>query len=87
MFIKKDLRKISEILSDPDDSREYLKLSKRSFEFQSTVQIICTEANIPALKSLKVLNLYDNCINDLEVTFDLIYSFVSFLFYYILCAL
>lgn len=29
MFIKKDTRKIPEILADPSDSREYIKLSKR----------------------------------------------------------
>lgn len=29
MFIKKDTRKIPEILTDESDTREYLKLSKR----------------------------------------------------------
>ena len=67
MFIKKDKRKIPQILTDPEDSRDYLKLSKRSFEFQGGVKIICSEANLPALKNLKVFNLYDNCITDISV--------------------
>jgi len=29
MFIKKDLRKVDEILADPEDAREFLKLAKR----------------------------------------------------------
>jgi hypothetical protein len=67
MFIKKDKRKIPQILADPEDNREYLKLAKRSFEFQSGVKIICSESNLSALKNLKVFNLYDNGINDLTV--------------------
>lgn len=65
MFIKKDKRKIPQILADPEDNREYLKLAKRSFEFQGGVKIICDQSNLEALKNLKVFNLYDDCITDL----------------------
>ncbi len=69
MFIKKDLRKIEDILSDPNDTREFLKLSKRAFEFQGGVKIICNENSKAALNNLRVLNLYSNSINNLEVVF------------------
>lgn len=68
MFIKKDKRKIEEIFLDPNDSRESLKLSKRYNEFQGTIRILCTENKIPALKKLKSLNIYDNSIENLNVS-------------------
>lgn len=66
MFIKKDLRKIVEILADPNDKRENLKLSKRIFEFQSGLRCICKESNLPSLENLKAINLYDNCLDNLQ---------------------
>lgn len=68
MFIKKDRRKIEEILVDPTDSREYLKLSKRAFELQGGVHVVCNKAVVSsgALNNLKVLNLYNNSISNLE---------------------
>jgi Leucine-rich repeat (LRR) protein len=66
MFIKKDLRKIEEILSDESDERETLKLAKRSPEFQGSVRILCRESKLPALANLKVLNLYDSAIESLQ---------------------
>jgi hypothetical protein len=65
MFIKKDLRKIEDILHDPNDNREIMKLAKRAAEFQGSVRVICHEQRLPALANLKVLNLYDNCISNL----------------------
>ena len=67
MFIKKDLRKISEILSDTADTRTSLRLSKRKFEFQGSVKIICNAASVNRLKELKMLNVYDNEITNLNV--------------------
>eukprot|EP01041_Mallomonas_annulata_P009807 gene9807-20397_t len=66
MFIKKDLRKIDEILSDLSDTRESLKLSKRPAEFQGNVKILCQPTRITSLSNLKALNLYDNSLKSLE---------------------
>lgn len=60
MFIKKDYRKIPEILRDTNDPKERLLLTKRSNEFQANVNIICNPRAINVLANLKVLNLYDN---------------------------
>lgn len=65
MFIKKDRRRIDQILEDPEDSRESLVLSKRVPEFQGSTRILLREINIPALKSLRILNLYDNSLSTL----------------------
>lgn len=65
MFIKKDRRRIDQILEDGEDSRESLLLSKRVPEFQGSTRILLREVNLPALKNLKVLNLYDNGLNSL----------------------
>lgn len=66
MFIKKDLRKVDEIFADKNDLREYLILSKRQAEFQTSIKILCRESNIPHLQNLKVLNLYDNSLSSLQ---------------------
>lgn len=60
MFIKKDRRRVDEILKDPEDKRDVLKLSKRVAEFQGSIKLITKEINISALVNLRVLNLYDN---------------------------
>jgi|EP01033_Poteriospumella_lacustris_P014415 Leucine-rich repeat (LRR) protein len=65
MFIKKDRRRIDQILEDAEDSRESLLLSKRVPEFQGSTRMLLREINLPALKNLKVLNLYDNGLNSL----------------------
>lgn len=62
MFIKKDLRKIKEILVDSEDTREELKLSKRPAEFCGNLNVLCRESEVRAFDNLKVLNLYDNCL-------------------------
>jgi hypothetical protein len=71
MFIKKDKRKINEILtqsinSDPTttattaDVNAVLNLSKRSSEFAGSVKILCSENKIRYFYNLKQLNLYEN---------------------------
>lgn len=74
MFIKKDKRKINEILtqsinSDPTttaaaatitDVNVVLNLSKRSSEFAGSVKILCSENKIRYFYNLKQLNLYEN---------------------------
>ena len=66
MFIKRDQRKIEEILQDPLDKRTCLRLSKRSSEFQGTVRILCKESKLEALANLKSLNLYDNSLTSVQ---------------------
>jgi Leucine-rich repeat (LRR) protein len=60
MFIKKDLRRIEEILKDESDSKEILKLSKRAPEFNGNINIVCQERFRHNIINLKILNLYDN---------------------------
>lgn len=66
MFIKRDRRKIEEILADESDTRECLKLSKRPAEFQGTILSLCRESRVHALSNLRVLNLYDNDLTSLQ---------------------
>lgn len=66
MFIKKDHRRIDEIINDSNDEKSALKLSKRSPEFQGNLFVLCKEPYIPYLKNLRVLNLYDNSLTNLQ---------------------
>ena len=66
MFVKKDLRKVDEILSDQDDPRKILKLSKRSNEFEGSIRIITWEQKLTSMQNLTILNLYGNKINNLN---------------------
>jgi hypothetical protein len=66
MFIKKDHRRINQILEDPEDQRERLLLSKRVAEFQGSTRILLQEIHVPVLSRLKVLNLYDNSLTSLQ---------------------
>lgn len=66
MFIKKDLRKIDEILADENDKKDILKLAKRSAEFQGSVRALCRESKLQSLANLRILNLYDNCLTDVD---------------------
>ena len=66
MFIKRDHRKVEEILHDVNDTRKYLKLAKRSPEFQGTVRILCKESKLEALSNLRILNLYDNALTTVQ---------------------
>ena len=63
MFVKRDMRKIEEILVDENDKRDRLLLSKRGSEFQGNIRVILRES---ALTNLKVLNLYDNSLVSLQ---------------------
>ena len=65
MFIKKDYRKIDEILDDPQDQRESLKLSKRGGEFNGKITCLCREAKLNSFANLKFLNLYGNDLTDI----------------------
>ena len=61
MFIKKDTRKIPEILADEGDPRTHLKLARRGAEFADGVKsVLCAERHLPRLQSLQVLSLYGN---------------------------
>ena len=64
MFIKRDIRKLEEILADKEDQREILKLSKRAPEFEGTIAKLCGDS-MP-LMNLRVLNLYNNRLKNLE---------------------
>jgi hypothetical protein len=66
MFIKKDLRKVDQILVDRNDTREELKLANRKTEFCGSLNILCQKSKLPSLSSLRVLNLYDNDISDIQ---------------------
>ena len=56
MFIKKDTRKIGEILADEADPRTHLKLARRGAEFRETagVRCVCAERHLPRLQALEV---------------------------------
>jgi Leucine-rich repeat (LRR) protein len=66
MFIKKDKRKINEILKEEGTKLDTLKLSMRTAEFQGTLRIICQETKIKLLCNLRVLNLYDNALTNVD---------------------
>lgn len=66
MFIKKDRRRIDQILEDEGDERESMLLSKRAPEFLGSTALLLREINLPALSKLKVLNLYDNSLTSLH---------------------
>jgi hypothetical protein len=66
MFIKKDRRKINEILREEGTTVTTLKLSKRTAEFQGSLRAICHESKINLLCNLKVLNLYDNALQSAD---------------------
>lgn len=66
MFIKKDKRKINEILKEEGTKLDALKLSKRTAEFQGCLRIICQETKIKLMCNLKVLNLYDNALTNID---------------------
>jgi hypothetical protein len=57
MFIKKDKRKINDILREESGKLDTLKLSKRASEFEGGLRVICHENKIKAMKNLKVCSL------------------------------
>jgi Leucine-rich repeat (LRR) protein len=66
MFIKRDERKIPEILMDPKDDRSRLLLSKRAHEFDGKLDILCREGHVKQLKNLKLLSVYENQLESLH---------------------
>ncbi|KAF0690714.1 Aste57867_17909 [Aphanomyces stellatus] len=66
MFVVKDLRKIPEILQDPEDEREQMRLGRRSAEFSGNLDVLCTPSNVTALTKLQKLSLYDNQLVSIE---------------------
>lgn len=70
MFIKKDLRKVPQILVDAeekDETIEDLRLQKRKAEFNGSIKVLCQpESNLHALRRINSLSLYDCDIQDLE---------------------
>ena len=62
--MKKDVRKIEEILVDETDKREVLRLSKRAPEFEGNITKLCCDST--PLMNLRVLNLYNNRLKNLE---------------------
>lgn len=76
MFIVKDLRKIPEILSDPNDERTELKLARRYFlllclitrgpEFKGNLDVLVNTATDESLSKVAYLSLYNNGLNTLN---------------------
>ena len=67
MFIKKDLRKIPDILNDAEDERKELLVGRRWGEFGGTVTHLVKEKNLPKLDKLVTLSLYQNGLTTVEV--------------------
>ncbi|CAM9386986.1 unnamed protein product [Ectocarpus sp. 12 AP-2014] len=67
MFVKKDTRKIPDILADEGDEREELHLGRRSSEFVSNgIKVVCSSRHIPRLQKLQKLSLYDNMLSHVK---------------------
>ena len=67
MFIKRDLRKVDQILADSSNDKKILKFSNRKAEFQSTIKILCRESYVnTAFVNLVTLNLYSNDISSID---------------------
>ena len=64
MFIKKDTRKLTEMLTDESDPKERLILSRRKDFFRGHVKLLCQARYMPKLPKLHTLSLYDNGISD-----------------------
>jgi len=66
MFIKKDTRKIPEILTDENDDRKQLLLARRSNEFTNCSAALIFQANyLSSFNNLQSLSLYGNKLNDI----------------------
>ncbi|CAM9780683.1 unnamed protein product [Pylaiella littoralis] len=67
MFVKKDIRKIPDILADDNDEREELHLGRRSSEFVSNgIKVVCSSRHTPRLQKLQKLSLYDNMLSGIK---------------------
>lgn len=65
MFIKKDQRKVIEILEVPSDSIS-LKLGRRSAEFGGTSRLLTDPQHAPKLAGVRQCSLYGNDLRKLE---------------------
>ena len=67
MFIKRDTRKISEILVDPLDSRESLRLARRAPEFNGgSTQGLLHKDHSQSFTDTRFLSLYNNKLTTLS---------------------
>lgn len=70
MFIKKDLRKIPDIIADSEENEQPLRelsLQKRTSEFRNgSIKVLCQPHYQQALASLESLSLYDCDMQDLK---------------------
>jgi hypothetical protein len=60
MFIKKDARKLAEVVADAHDDRAQLKLARRGPEFRGDTRALFTADNAPAFARTRYLSLYNN---------------------------
>ena len=60
MFIKKDARKLAEIVADASDDRSALKLARRGPEFRGDTRALFTADHAPAFARTRYLSLYNN---------------------------
>lgn len=66
MFVKKDLRKVREILLDEEDTREKMLLARRAPEFKGDLRILCQPSSILRISKLSHLSLYGNELKTIE---------------------
>ena len=66
MFIKKDLRKVQEILEDPSDPRKTLKLGRREAQFNGNISVLIDDKYRDALESCEYLSLYNNKLDSIR---------------------
>jgi hypothetical protein len=60
MFVKKDTRKVVEILYDEKDDRSTLKLARREAEFNGDTTLLLDPTHGKQLENVKFLSLYGN---------------------------
>lgn len=75
MFVKKDLRKLKEILQEErQEPLEELRLARREAEFGGGIEALCCDENVEKLEHLKVLSLYSNQLSRVDSIGLLMYS-------------
>jgi Leucine-rich repeat (LRR) protein len=66
MFIKRDHRRVLDILDDDNDPKVVLNLSRRHNEFQGDCRVIFNDSTANRLRKVETLNLYNNLLIDLK---------------------
>jgi Leucine-rich repeat (LRR) protein len=66
MFVKKDTRKVTEILYDANDQRSDLKLARREAEFSAGTRVLFDSTHASQLTNVKYLSLYGNKLTQLD---------------------